>query len=311
MEATGRVNSDNPNHVAPAYAAEVRKVTLVGLVLNVFLAAFKFIAGTVGSSQAIVADAVHSLSDMTTDAAILVGVRYWSAPPDDNHPHGHQRIETLITVLIGALLAVVAVGLVIRALGTLEVGDGSGPGWIAFFAAMVSIVSKEWIYRWTAARGKAVRSPSVVANAWHHRSDALSSIPAAVAVLGARVHPSWVFLDQLGAVVVSVFIFQAAGRIALPALGQLTDAGAPRKVRERISSIARQTDGVEQVHAVRTRYVGSSLQVDLHVQVDGNLSVREGHDISGAVKYNLLEQGPDVIDVVVHLEPFDSRKTLD
>jgi cation diffusion facilitator family transporter len=276
------------------------------VVLNVSLAALKMLAGIFGASQALVADAVHSVSDTVTDATILVGVRFWSAPPDENHPHGHGRIETAITVGIGAALAVVATGLVLHAIEDLQnPASTHSPGWITFFAALVSIGSKEAIYRWTAIVGKRIKSSAVLANAWHHRSDALSSIPAAIAVLGARIHPQWHFLDPIGAIVVSVFIIHAAGVIALPALGQLVDVAASRLDREKIETIALETEGVQEIHAVRTRHVGSGLQVDLHILVDGDMSVRQGHKIAGAVKHRLLDEGPEVIDVVVHLEPND------
>lgn len=291
----------------PSQVREVRRVTGAGIVANLFLSALKFVCGIVGSSQAIVADAVHSLSDTTTDAAILVGVSYWSAPADEGHPHGHRRVETFVTLLIGALLAGVAAALIYNAVTTLGEEHARPLGWIAFGAALVSIVSKEILYRWTVAVGKRIKSSAVMANAWHHRSDSLSSIPAALAVLGAKIHPAWAFLDHMGAVVVSIFIFQAAWQIARPALGELVDAGAPEQDRERIRAIAMETDGVRQVHAIRTRYVGSGLQVDLHVLVDSAITVRRGHEISGAVKHGLLAEGPDVVDVVVHVEPFEDE----
>ena len=290
------------------HTAEVLRVTWVGLGANIALSILKLAAGIIGRSQAIVADGVHSLSDSSTDVAILVGVRYWTQPPDEEHPHGHRRIETVVTVFIGVLLAAVAAGLTYNALATLHERDAGSPGVIAFAAALVSIVSKEMLYRWNLSVGKRIKSPAVIANAWHHRSDALSSIPAALAVAGAAVSPSWSFLDHVGAVVVSLFILQAAWRIAWPALGQLVDTGATRMDRERIRTIALGTDGVEMVHAIRTRHIGSGLQVDLHILVDGRLTVREGHDISRAVKQRLLSEGPDVVDVVVHLEPYEESQ---
>lgn len=283
--------------------AAVRRVTLVGLATNVALSGLKFAGGILGHSQAVVADAVHSLSDSATDLVVLVGVRYWSRPPDEAHPHGHRRIETVVTASIGVILAAVAAGLAYNALATLPARHANPPGWIAFAAAVLSIVSKEVLYRWTVRRGKRLRSSAVVANAWHHRSDGLSSVPAALAVAGAALHPAWSFLDHVGAVVVSLFILQAAWRITWPALGQLVDAGASRKERERIRDIVLATSGVGRLHALRTRYVGAGLQVDLHILVDGQLTVRQGHDISETVKRRLLDQEPDVVDVLVHIEP--------
>ncbi|MDY7011202.1 MAG: cation diffusion facilitator family transporter, partial [Planctomycetota bacterium] len=286
--------------------AEVRRVTWVGLAINLVLSALKFAAGVLGSSQVVVADAVHSLSDATTDITLLVGVRFWSKPPDEGHPYGHRRIETVVTIFIAAALAAVGVGLAYRGLATLQEHHASPPTMIAFVAAIVSIVTKEGIYRWTVTVGRRIKSSAVVANAWHHRSDALSSIPAALAVAAAIFVPSWSFLDHVGAVLVSAFILHAAWKIARPALAQMIDAGVSEKVRRNIRAIAIETDGVEAVHAIRTRYLGSGIQVDLHVLVAPSLTVRRGHEISGAVKHRLLASDPDILDVVVHLEPYET-----
>ncbi len=302
-EANFHITGDKAHNVKAI--REIRRITWVGLCANVCLSAAKFAGGILGGSQAVVADAVHSLSDTTSDVAILVGVRYWSAPPDKSHPHGHRRIETAISLFIGALLVSVAVGIAGHALKGLQEGGGEAPGWIAFIVALVSIVSKEILYHWTVDVGKRTKSSALIANAWHHRSDAVSSIPAALAVLGTRLNASWFFLDTVGAVVVSLFIFHAAFRIAWPALTQLTDAGAPENDRKVITQLALDNQGVRKVHAVRTRYIGSGLQVDLHVLIDGDLTVREGHTISGTVEKRLLEDGPDVVDAIVHIEPDD------
>jgi cation diffusion facilitator family transporter len=182
----------------------------------------------------------------------------------------------------------------------------ASPGWVAFFAACASIAGKEWLYQWNVRVGRRIKSSALLANAWHHRSDALSSVPVAVGVLGARIWPAWGFLDLVATVIVSVLILYAAWEISAPAFRHLVDAGASRKERDRILDIALGTDGVSSIHALRTRYVGPGLQVDLHVLVDGNLSVRGGHDIASAVKRRLIEGGPDIVDVLVHIEPHDS-----
>ncbi len=289
------------------HAREVRRVTLWGLAVNLALAAAKFVFGIVGASQALVADAVHSLSDLVTDLAVVVGAGFWSAPADAEHPHGHGRIETLITTAIGIALGSVGVGLAYRAMQTLHEAHLSSPGWSALAVACLSIVAKEALYRWTASVGKRVRSSAVVANAWHHRSDALSSVPVAVAVLGTRIWPTWGFLDHVATVIVAVLILRAAWEIAWPALRELIDAGATEQDRRALFELALATEGVEAVHKLRTRYIGPGLQVDLHVLVQPELSVREGHKIAGVVKERLLEHGPNVIDVLVHVEPFDPQ----
>lgn len=286
-------------------ASEIKRVTFIGMILNIALSAVKFAAGFFGNSQAVVADAFHSLSDCVTDVAVLIGSSYWSAPPDETHPHGHRRIETVITVFIGLALVVVALMIGWNAVSTMMDKDNEPPEMIAFIAAVLSIVVKEGLYQWTAFVGKRVKSPAMIANAWHHRSDALSSIPAAVAVIAAIVFPGYGFIDHIGALLVCIFIFHAAYKISWPALCELTDTGASQKVCDNIELLAKQVEGVKDVHKCRTRYLGSGLQVDLHVLVDPVLSVREGHDISAKVKEELIKKGPEVIDVVVHLEPFE------
>jgi cation diffusion facilitator family transporter len=298
-----------PPHPVPqaGHAGEVYRVTVLGLVVNLALTAGKFVAGVMASSQALVADGVHSLSDLSTDIAVLVGVRYWSAPADEDHPYGHGRIETLISLFIGAALAAVGVGIAWRALVTLMEPHRTVPGWAAFAVACASIVSKEIVYRWTVRVGRRVKSPAVIANAWHHRSDAFSSVPVAVAVVAARVWPDWAFLDHIAALIVTAMILQAAWEIARPALGQLIDAGATADQRDALLRLARETQGVRTAHRLRTRHIGTGLQVDLHVLVDPDLTVRQGHDIADAVKARLLSDGEEIVDVLVHVEPFDGE----
>ena len=173
----------------------LRRVTWVGLFANLVLSAIKFAAGTFGRSQALVADAIHSLSDLTTDIAVLAGSHYWSRPPDENHPYGHRRLETLVTVFISVVLMAAGIGIGWKAISTLHQEHAAPPSWIAVLAAFVSIISKESLYRWTAITGRRIKSPVMAANAWHHRTDALSSIPVLVAVAGARLFPTWSFLD--------------------------------------------------------------------------------------------------------------------
>lgn len=287
--------------------AEISFAAWVGLVANVVLMAVKFAAGIIGHSQAVVADAVHSLSDVATDAALIIGVRYWSAPADEGHPHGHRRIETLVTVFIGILLAGVALGIGNDAIGNMVVSTRPTPDAVALAGALVSIVIKEILYRWTMVRARRINSSALAANAWHHRSDALSSIPAALAVTGALVVPKWTFIDPAGAVVVCLFILFAAWRITRPALDQLIDAAAPGEIRRDIEALALAVPGVLSAHAIRTRYTGSKLAVDLHIEVDGELTVYQGHDIGEAVRRRLLEDGPNVGDCMVKVEPLRKR----
>jgi cation diffusion facilitator family transporter len=286
---------------------EVRFAGWVGLVCNVALAAFKLTAGIVGHSYALVADAVHSLTDLVTDVAVIVGVGAWSKPADDRHPHGHGRIETIVTVMIGSVLAAVAVGIFWDAvLGRDHYPDDS-PSLVALIAALVSIVTKETLFWWTRAVGTRVNSQALVANAWHHRSDALSSIPAAIAVAVAVVDPRLMVVDRIGAVVVCLFIFHAGWKIVSPAIAQLVDAAAPEVDRQRIEQIALGIRGVMSAHELRSRYVGSELAVDLHVEVEASLSVAAGYEIGQEVRRQLISDGPNVVDALVQVEPHNSK----
>lgn len=280
-------------------------ITVAGLIVNISLGIVKLIGGVYGKSQALVADAAHTGSDIATDIAVLVGLRYWSAPPDKSHPHGHARIETFVTTLIGLALAAVGIGIVMQAVTTIREAHSEPPSWITFWIALASVVTKECMYHWTARIGRKIKSPALVANAWHHRSDSFSSIPVVIAIAATQIWPSLSFLDHVGAIIVSVFLFQAAWTISWPSIKQLIDTGAPEHIFDEIYRIAIETKGVKRVHAVRSRFVGSDLQIDLHVMVEGGITVREGHDISEHVKERLIDGIPEVIDVVVHTEPFD------
>jgi cation diffusion facilitator family transporter len=289
----------------PPAAAEplIRKVTWVGVAANLGLAAFKLAAGIFGESRAVTADGIEALLDVFTVVLVYAGSRFWARPPDDSHPFGHGRLETLVAAGIGLSLVGAAVGIGWESIATLHERHAKVPGWIAAAAALVSIVGKEILYRWTLGVGRRIKSIAVVATAWHYRSDAFSSVPVVLAVTGAILLPSWSFLDHLGAVVVSVFILHAAFKITWPSLKQLIDVGAPAEVRRRIRDIACSIPSVLQVHDIRTRYIGTSIQADLHVIVDGNLTVREGHDIARAVEVRLIQDIGEVVDVIVHVEP--------
>jgi cation diffusion facilitator family transporter len=281
----------------------LRRVTWLGLFVNLVLSAIKFAAGIFGRSQALVADAIHSLSDLTTDIAVLAGSHYWSRPPDENHPYGHRRLETLVTVFISVVLMAAGIGIGWKAISTLHQEHAAPPGWIAVLAAFVSIACKEILYRWTAITGRRIKSPVLAANAWHHRTDALSSIPVLVAVAGARLFPTWSFLDHVGAVVVSIFILHASIKIIWPSLPPPSDVGAPIETQKMIRDITLRNKDVLQVHDIRTRFISSSVLVDLHIVVEGSISVREGHTIADDVRDRITEEIPEVLDVIVHVDP--------
>ena len=300
-------NGSTPREEAhPPATRTFRTVTFGGMALNLGLAALKFVGGWLATSQALIADAVHSLSDTTTDLAVLIGVHYWSAPADADHPYGHGRIELLVSVVIGLLLAATGVGLGYQAIAELSASRPTPKGGTVLAIALISMVVKEALYQWTARAGRRVGSSALIANAWHHRSDALSSLPVAIAGVGAILWPGLPYLDQVAAVVVTIFILQAAFGIVWPAVKKLADTGANLSDRHLILDLAKNVDGVRSVHGLRTRYVGTGLHVDLHVLVDPDLTVREGHDIAHRVEAALLAGGPSVTNVLLHVEPFDT-----
>ncbi|MGQ9843183.1 MAG: cation diffusion facilitator family transporter [Spirochaetota bacterium] len=287
-------------------ASIAKTVTWIGMIANILLSVLKFVAGMIGHSQAMVADAVHSLSDLITDVAVLIGIKYWALPADDDHPYGHERIESIVTAFIAIVLFIVGCGIAYNGIITVFEPDKKSPEIIALIAAVISIIIKEWLYRWTVKKGKQIDSSSVMANAWHHRSDALSSIPALVAVALAMAHPKLAFFDHVGAVFVAVFIIKVSFDILKPLVMELSDRGASQTQVNSIDSLAMNVEGVKEVHSIRSRRVGSGYFVDLHVLVDGNMSVQNGHDIARDVKHQLINKGPKILDVIVHLEPYET-----
>jgi len=282
--------------------AKVRRVTWAGMAVNVAIAALKGVGGIVWSSQALIADAVHSLSDLVTDFAVILGVRYWAAPADEEHPYGHGKIEALVTLFIAMALAVVAYELSVHAVKSLLAAQHSVPGAAAFYLAVISVVAKEVLFQWTRRVARHVGSPALEANAWHHRSDALSSIPVAIAIAIARFWPNLAWIDAVGAILVAIFILHVVWEIARPALQELVDAGIDDKSTA-VEALARTIPGVVAVHKVRARRYGGAFSADLHVHVDPSLSVSQGHDIGHAVSDALLASDLRVTDAVVHVEP--------
>ncbi len=288
-----------------AVRSTVRRVTLTSLAVNLLLSAMKFATGLFGGSQTMIADAAHSLSDASTDIAILLGVNFWSAPPDRGHPYGHWRIETLVSSAIGLILITFAVGISAKSFQNIRIGATLTPAWFTLVVPLISVIAKEVLFRRTISTGRAIFSSALVANAWHHRSDALSSIPAIIAIIVARMRPEWAYFDQIGAILVSGFIFFAAIGIFKNAVKDLLDAGASEAILNTIRSVAENIDGVSSVHAIRTRKVGPGYHLDLHVLVPSALTVRQGHDVAEKVRTKLLRQGGAIRDVLVHIEPDD------
>jgi cation diffusion facilitator family transporter len=299
-------------------SSKILYVTWVGFWLNLTLSVFKIVAGILGNSRAIVADGVHSLSDLITDIALLVGVRYWMAPPDQDHPYGHKRLESLISFLIGVLLGLVGLGIAWDAVSRIGRQEGEPVGSVlALFAVLFTVVCKEILYHWTAKKARELKSDALEANAWHHRSDALSSIPVSVAVAVAMWFPAWAVVDLIGAIVVAAFILYAAWKICLPAARVLVDGGTDATVLAKIAEYAKRTPGVKDVHDIRTRFVGQGLQVDLHASIDASLTVGQGHEIAHALEDSLYTAeaaayiGVEIFDLLVHIEPWYSEQDPD
>ena len=290
----------------PADKAEhIRRAAVAGLVVNVVLTALKGYAGVVSGSRALVADAVHSLSDLTTDIAIIVGARYWCKPPDDSHPMGHKGIETVVSLFIGLMLLLTGAGIAFDSLKALS-GDSISvrPGLFAVLVAAVSLISKEILFRWTLKKARQTGSGALAANAWHHRSDGLSSIPVLIAVSASTLSSSMMFLDSIGGAVVSIFIIKAGWKVLQPVIGEVTNSAPPVEVVDKMKNAARGVAGVISIHGFRARMQGGGIYVDLHLQVDGGSSVKEGYFIGKAVEVEILGCDSSVRDVIARIEPF-------
>ncbi len=282
---------------------DISQVTWVGLLVNVLLSLFKIIAGTLGHSRAVVADGLHSLSDLISDIAVLVGVRLWTAPADADHPYGHQRYETLVTLIIGLMMMAAGLGIGWDAANHWHNESVTSSEPIALWAAVSSVILKEILFRWTLFKGQKLNSSALIANAWHHRSDAFSSLPAVVAVIGSMLLPGQGWIDLTGAGMISLLILHSAFNICAPALGSLVDKGASEEITQQLYELASTVEGVKGIHNLRTRHHGG-LFVDLHLDVDARLTVLEGHDIADAVTDLLKKEGPNVAEVLIHVDPW-------
>ena len=289
---------------------ELMRITFVGSVGNLILLLFKFVAGIWGHSSAMLADAVHSLSDFVTDVVVIVFVNISSKPKDAGHDYGHGKYETLATSIIGLALLVVGVSLFWDSLHKVfdywVLGEPlESPGWIALMAALVSILIKELLFQITYRVGKRQNSQAVIANAWHHRSDALSSIGTTLGIGGAiLLGPDWHVLDPLAAMVVSVFIVKVALELMIPAINDLLEQSLPKEVENEILSIVSENPKVKEPHNLRTRRIGNDFAIEVHIRVDGDMSVREAHALTKEIERKLYQKYGNTTHVVIHVEPF-------
>lgn len=294
-------------------AAEIRKrriyrVTLVGFAVNLVLSLAKLAAGVFGRSGAMVADAVHSFSDLATDVVVIVFARISAKPRDDGHDYGHGKYETLATILISMALGVVGVGILVNSIGAVRsVLDGGvlpRPGLVALVAAVLSIAVKEILYRYTVREGRAIDSPSVVANAWHHRSDALSSLGTLVGIGCAYfLGDKWRIADPIAALIVAVFIFKVAFDLIRTGVGELLEKSLPEETEREILRIVTLDPAVREPHNLRTRRIGAAIAIEIHIRVDGAMTVARSHALTVGIERRLRERFGEGTMIAVHVEP--------
>lgn len=287
---------------------QIYRITLVGSAGNALLVVFKFVAGIIGHSAAMVADAVHSLSDFITDIIVLVFVSISAKPQDSSHDYGHGKFETLATLFISLALVAAAIGIIVsgarKLAAWLNGADLEAPGSLALWAAVISILMKEWMFRFTARKGRELDSPALKANAWHHRSDALSSIGAAVGIGGAvLLGGRWTVLDPLASIVVGAMLVKVAWEIMRPSLGELTDESLPEKTEEEILEVFHSFSDISEPHNLRTRRIGNRVAIEAHIRMDGNMTLQRAHEITSKIEGELKEHFGSGTIVTLHMEP--------
>lgn len=285
-----------------------RKVTWVGFWANTALSVFKILAGIFGRSSAMIADGVHSASDLLTDVAVLLVIGASRKKADTEHSYGHGKIETFVTFLIALLLGGVGIGILIdgvkRAVEFFEGGVILEPTWLALSMALISILAKEWLFRYTRSTARKIGSSAMEANAWHHRSDAFSSIATLAGIAGAMfLGPGWRFLDPMAAVVVSALIIAMSCKMAKTSIGELLETSLPKEESERISNIITSTPGVKYFHHFRSRSNGNTKIVDFHIKLDPEISLKQAHDIATEVENRIKKEFSPIV-VNIHMEPY-------
>ena len=290
---------------------EIYKVTLVGSVGNVALLTFKFIAGILGHSSAMIADAVHSLSDFFTDVIVLLFVNLSAKPQDTSHDYGHGKYETIASFIIGLALVAAATGIIFS--GGMKLYDWArgeqlvAPGMLALWAALFSIAVKETLYQYTARCGRRLDSQAVIANAWHHRSDALSSIGAAIGIAGAILLGNrWTVLDPFASVIVGLMLVKVAVDLLRTSIGELTESSLSDDIEQEIEHLICGVTGVSQPHNLKTRRIGNRIAIEVHVRMDGNMSLRDAHDRATTIEQIIKDRFGSQTHVTIHMEPAKS-----
>jgi len=281
----------------------IRRVTIIGSGFNVFLSVIKIVTGMLFGSSALIADGIHSFSDLITDFAVLFGMHFWSKAPDKDHPYGHGRIETFVTMFIGVFLGFVGVYMAYEAVLGIINYVPSTLSWVALVVALLSILIKEGLYRISRHVGKTVNSRALVANAWHHRSDAFSSIPVALSVVVSKIFPSIKYLDQIATILVSLFLIKAAYDIARNSFEEFMEKRDDLDLTDLLNECKSKHTKILGFHKANVRRVGSSRYVDLHMQVPPEMTVEESHALSGVVKAELIASKYDIKGCIIHIEP--------
>lgn len=291
------------HHQHHADIQDATRITLVGMALDVALGVLKMLIGALFHSYALIADGIHSLSDALSDIMVIMVMRLSRQGPDDNHPYGHERFETFATVVMGSLLIAVAGALAWEGVQRLWQPVEALPGWPVLLVAVLSIVSKEWIFHYTRRWGERLRSDLIIANAWHSRTDALSSVIVLVAVAGAML--GWVWLDALAAVAIAVIVGKVGADLAWDSIKVLVDTALSNERSEEMRTLALSEEGVRNVHALRSRHMGQNVLIDIHLMVDPAISVSEGHQIGVRTVHRLKDAYPDIREIICHIDPED------
>ena len=290
-------------HIHDADLAAGLRVTWVGLAVNLLLVGLKLWGGIIGRSQALIADAVHSVSDLFSDAVVLLGLRWGRKEADEDHPFGHGRIETIASLIVGLLLLVVGIGIAYNAVLSIYTHQASSPTLLAIVAAAASILIKEAMYWYTVIVGRRINSMAVIANAWHHRSDAMSSVAVLIGVAIVYFKPAWYLADAIAAVLVSFFILRVSTGLTWSAFKELADTAPDRALLREIRETAQSVTGAREIHDVMARRSGPYLLVELHVVVDKSITVEQGHAISKDVEHHLLHEIKGLRRVITHIDP--------
>jgi len=294
-------STGNGNSLSSGRAGE--RITLAGVLVNLVLIIIKLLAGFLGHSQALIADALHSISDLFTDAVVLAGLKIGRKPADEDHPFGHARFETLASTIVGFILVALAIYIGFDSAHKIYHHEDYQPAPITVAAAALSILMKEVLYRFTIKIGRAIKSNAVIANAWHHRSDALSSIAVLFGVGAAQLNHQWHILDSYAALLVSILILKVGYDIGREAVMELTDTSPDKKMLDRMKHCALHVSGVMNVHDLKARKLGGQLQMELHIVVNGDQTVTAGHRIAKEVESCLLEEIKELERVIIHVDP--------